>query len=247
MMKGISFDGKREWVDTGAGFASYPLGSALLSYISSDKPESHPLLSVVWEEDVPETLRQTLQQAAEMVLAEGENTPVERLWDFFEAQSELAAMRDGLVARRVFTRGEDGMESRLFLTSHSLAPLLFASLEQMAEEKLSIRRCAYCGGYFVPYSSRALYCDRIVGESGKTCKDLAARAKYEQKIADDAPRALFQRRNKAYAMRVRRDPVRFDEASYQAWRAYGEMALRSYEQGKLSMELLSLVLELPEG
>lgn len=244
MRTGLGFDKKQEWLDTGVRFEARPLGSALLAFISGDA--GHPLLEADWEKEPSEPLRALLCQAVEAVLTEGEKMPLERLWAFYNIHPEVEEHRIPLAAERRFHRSGQGIDTRVLLVSERLDPLLFAALEQMAEEGITVRRCACCGGWFVPYSSRAIYCDRLVGESGRSCKELAAREKYEKKIADDEGRALFQRRSKAYAMRVRRDPERFSLEEYQAWRDYGEMAVKAYNEGKLTLELLRLVLQLPE-
>jgi len=239
----MSFDYKYEWVDTGEGFLAYPLGSALLACISGDKPESHLLLRDAMPDKKSAALLREWVDA--VLVTQDERTALMRLRDLCEARPR-PGKNAVLKAERRFYEGEAGLESRLFLCCDDCAALLFASLEQMAEAGLTVRRCEYCGGYFVPFSSRTLYCDRMVGDTGKSCKELAAREKYENKIADNEGRTLFNRRCKAYAMRVRRDPVRFNEEEYRAWKDYAELSLKAYSQGKLSMELLQMVLELPE-
>jgi len=239
----LGFDQKNEWISTENGFVSYPLGSAVLMFVSNDPPESHPLLAAFHGD---ESFREHLRQCVEYVLvAVDERSAIERLYTYFDSNPEFLRYNTSK-AKRLFRKGDHGLESHIFMVAEELAPLLFEELEEMAEAGLHVRTCEYCGKYFVPFSSRTLYCDRLVGETGKTCKELAAREKYEQKIAEDEGRALFNRRCKAYAMRVHRDPTRFSEEEYHAWRDYAELSLKAYMQGKLSLELLKMVLELPE-
>lgn len=109
--------------------------------------------------------------------------------------------------------------SRLFVGSDDLQAVLLTELEEMAQQNVKLKKCTNCGGYFRPYSSPTVYCDRLVGETGKSCKELAAKEKYEKKIAADEGLSLYQRRNKAYAMRVSRAPEIYKDAEYQVWKA----------------------------
>lgn len=52
-----------------------------------------------------------------------------------------------------------------------------------------------------------VYCDRFDSNAGKTCKEQAAKIRYEEKSAADEGRTLYQRHAKAYSMRVTRSPV----------------------------------------
>ena len=70
-----------------------------------------------------------------------------------------------------------------------------------------MKKCEYCHRYFIPFSSKALYCDRSVGDTGKSCKELAVKEKHEKKIAADDGLKLIRQRIKTYDMRVRRTPA----------------------------------------
>jgi hypothetical protein len=136
--------------------------------------------------------------------------------------------------------------SRFVVGSDDLEAVLLTELEEMAEQNIRLKKCAYCGGYFQPFSLRTIYCDRLVGQTGKTCKELAAKEKYEKKIAADEGLSLYQRRNKAYAMRVSRAPEIYRDADYQTWKAAAETAIGLYADGKISLETLDAQTRLPE-
>ena len=77
-------------------------------------------------------------------------------------------------------------------------------------------------------------------------KELAAKEKYEKKIAANEGLSLYQRRNKTYAMRVSRSPAVYKDTEYQAWKAEAEIAVQRYVNGDLSLEALDIILELPK-
>lgn len=174
--------------------------------------------------------------------------------------AQFAALSNSLRAeRRIYVDGQEfipvqetirsvpeKIESRLIFGSDDLKTVLVTELEEMAAQNIPVKKCAYCGSYFIPFSSRTVYCDRMVGKTGKTCKELAAKEKYEKKIAADEGLSLYQRRNKTYAMRVSRSPAIYKDTEYQAWKAEAEAAVQRYINGDLSLDALELVLELPK-
>ena len=75
--------------------------------------------------------------------------------------------------------------------------------------------------------------------------ELATKEKYERKIAANEGFSLYQRRNKAYAMRVSRAPEIYKDAEYQAWKQTAEAAMKPYVEGELPVDELTQVLEIP--
>lgn len=138
------------------------------------------------------------------------------------------------------------VQSRMFFGTDDFETILLFEIEQMAEMNSTLRKCGKCGKYFQPFSSRTLYCDRVQADSGKTCKELAAKEKYEKKIAADEGRSLYRRRNRTYAMRVSRAPKTYLKKDYNTWKVAACDALEQYERGELTLEQLDAALALPE-
>lgn len=310
----IGFDRKIEYIDTGDKIVEYPLGTALLTFLStdfdrylgqltnengkftgSDSAEAlksqtvadlgdiHPFLGsvllpitfeadpLVWLERKLETLKKMQADLAHVVDAvllmdAQKNTPLQRLCMLQSQETLLAARFTSLsdvmrVERRVYVNGRvfepilshvqempppKTVTSHLLVGSDDLQAVLLTELQEMAAQNIKLKKCAYCGGYFQPFSIRTVYCDRLVGETGKTCKELAAKEKYEKKIAADEGLSLYQRRNKAYAMRVSRTPEIYKDADYQVWKATAEAALKRYVDGEITLEMLDESVKLPK-
>ncbi|WP_352415966.1 DUF6076 domain-containing protein [Oscillibacter ruminantium] len=306
----IGFDRKIEYIDTGDKIVEYPLGTALLTFLTTDFDrylgqlmnengrftgsniaealkadfgDIHPFLEsvllpitfeadpLVWLERKLETLKKLQSDLAHVVDAvllmdARKNTPLQRLCMLQRQEALLAARFTSLsdvmrVERRVYVNGRvfepilsHGQEipppktvtSHLLVGSDDLQAVLLTELQEMAAQNIKLKKCAYCGGYFQPFSIRTVYCDRLVGETGKTCKELAAKEKYEKKIAADEGLSLYQRRNKAYAMRVSRTPEVYQDAGYQSWKAASEAALKRYVDGEITLEILDHLTKLPE-
>lgn len=125
--------------------------------------------------------------------------------------------------------------------------VLLTELEEMAQQNVKFKKCAYCGSYFQPFLCRTVYCDRLVGETGKKCKELATKEKFKKKITADEGLSLYQRRNKAYAMRVSRAPEIYKDKDYQAWKKKAETTVKQYVDGALSLEELTQLLAIPSA
>lgn len=138
------------------------------------------------------------------------------------------------------------IKSYLMLGTDDMEAALFLMIQRLAERNIELRRCEFCGKYFHPFSVRTVYCDRKNPETGKTCKEQAAKIKYEEKIAADEGRTLYQRRTKTYSMRVARSPAVYKKSDYLIWKNKASDALEAYTAGKLSYEQLDVILALPE-
>ena len=130
--------------------------------------------------------------------------------------------------------------------SDDLAATLLTELLEMVEQGIELKKCEYCHRYFIPFSSKALYCDRSVGDTGKSCKELAVKEKHEKKIAADNGLKLIRQRIKTYDMRVRRTPAVYTDAAFQAWKTQAEDARNRYVNGELTYEELAALTQLPK-
>lgn len=130
--------------------------------------------------------------------------------------------------------------------SDDLGATLLTELLEMVEQGIELKKCEYCHRYFIPFSSKALYCDRSVGDTGKSCKELAVKEKHEKKIAADDGLKLIRQRIKTYDMRVRRTPAIYTDAAFQAWKAQAEDARNRYVNGELTYEELDALTQFPK-
>lgn len=135
--------------------------------------------------------------------------------------------------------------SSLVITSNDFEAILLVCFEQMVENDVYLKRCEYCGLLFHPYSRKAIYCDRPIDNTGKTCKIVAAREKHEKKTAANDGLLLYRKQDKAYSMRVRRAPNVYKDADYQKWKIRAKAALDMYIDGNLTFTALVAYLELP--
>lgn len=135
----------------------------------------------------------------------------------------------------------------IFITSRSIAALIFYEFDCLCIRNLPIRKCENCGSYFLPFSSASLYCERIIDtETNRTCKDVGAMRKYNQNVSTNAAKALFRRVANAYQMRCKRAPTCYPRAEYEEWKDMAADALEQVEQGLLDFSDFSEKITLPD-
>jgi len=88
--------------------------------------------------------------------------------------------------------------------------LMLFSVLALIEKDIVMRRCACCGGYFIPKTKKTtLYCDRVI-KGSKTCKDLAPSLKRRQNKERDEALAEYDRLYDLYYARMERYEGRTD-------------------------------------
>ena len=131
-----------------------------------------------------------------------------------------------------------GISAATFYASDTLPALLFLEFVQMCAQDLPVAVCESCHRLFVPFSSRAKYCERMLDpESGATCKDIAAKLAYAEELKANKAKELYNKMRNRYQMRCSRAPgnqkMRDD---YDAWRKQAQIALSKYQLGEISWE-----------
>ena len=131
-----------------------------------------------------------------------------------------------------------GISAATFYASDTLPALLFLEFVQMCAQDLPVAVCESCHRLFVPFSSRAKYCERMLDpESGATCKDIAAKLAYAEELKANKAKELYNKMRNRYQMRCSRAPgnqkMRDD---YNAWRKQAQIALSKYQLGEIGWE-----------
>ena len=138
-----------------------------------------------------------------------------------------------------------GISAATFYASDTLPALLFLEFVQMCAQNLPVAVCESCHRLFVPFSSRAKYCDRVLDpETDATCKDIAAKLAYAEELKADKAKELYNKMRNRYQMRCSRAPgnqkMRDD---YNAWRKQAQMALSKYQLGEIGWETFEKVIQ----
>ena len=114
-------------------------------------------------------------------------------------------------------------------------------LQLFVASKPNIKKCQYCGGYFIPKNKRnTKYCDRVIRD-GKTCKEIAPQLKHKERVAANRVLSELDRVGKMLYSRLNRtgddkEPSIIDitDAEYQAWISTATDAKKRYFAGELT-------------
>ena len=131
-----------------------------------------------------------------------------------------------------------GISAATFYASDTLPALLFLEFVQMCSQDLPVAVCESCHRLFVPFSSRAKYCERVLDpETGATCKDIAAKLAYAEELKANKAKELYNKMRNRYQMRCSRAPDNQKmRDEYNAWRKQAQMALSKYQLGEIGWE-----------
>ena len=77
-------------------------------------------------------------------------------------------------------------------------------LYRYLQEDLHLRRCKYCGKLFATHGHTKLeYCDRLIENSSKTCREMGSLRLYEQRKMEDPAVREYKRSYKTHNARIR--------------------------------------------
>ena len=114
---------------------------------------------------------------------------------------------------------------------------------RLIKEKTPIRKCAYCGRFFVPLSKKnTKYCDRVHSD-GKSCKQLGPAARHHKMVAADPVMEAFERVKRRMYKRMDRTgdaggniPTPLDMMGYYQWLASAVEIRNRYQAGALTAD-----------
>lgn len=116
-----------------------------------------------------------------------------------------------------------------------LHQLCYIEFFQMVEKNIFIRKCKNCNKYFIPYSRPdTLYCDRLISEDGKTCKDVGAMNVYREKVKEDPIMEMYNRVYKKYNARVRYKKI--TQADFYDWSEKAREMRDKAKSGEITLE-----------
>ncbi|MDR3311205.1 MAG: DUF6076 domain-containing protein [Oscillospiraceae bacterium] len=130
------------------------------------------------------------------------------------------------------------IETLKIYETDSLFGLLYAEFWSMVTGSSRIRKCKFCGKYFIPYSENSEYCSRMLPDKNKSCKDYAPMVIFRRRIAEDELRAVYKKAEAAHYMRHKRNPTLFTLEQYDEWREHAKEALENARREGTTVEEL---------
>lgn len=140
------------------------------------------------------------------------------------------------------------IEAHIYQVSNHLESLVVWEFDYLATNDISLRRCEYCGKYFRPRSVVSRYCNRQVsGKLGKTCKDVGAMTKHQQKVDNDEAKKLYRRVANKLQNWARRNVDIYPDAvrKYKSWLNETQLLLEKVKSGEVPYEQFVAILNHP--
>ncbi len=202
--------------------------------------EYTPLLETSVQKDIlrPTALRQLSSELDfDDMLADEVWEDVRRL-----REDPSAAISESL-KRVISTIGQitEDCECHTYVT-HSLEDLLKLEVYNMSQEGVRIKRCKYCGRYFVLEKGNMEYCDRIAPGESRPCSEIGKTRTYEQRITGgNSAMALYRKAYKTHFARIRSGAMTRDE--FEVWKAEAAQKRLLAENGEMDFEEYALWLK----
>ena len=103
------------------------------------------------------------------------------------------------------------------------------------QENLHMRKCKYCGRYFAVHGrSKLEYCDRLIENSSKTCREMGSLRLYEKRKMEDPAIREYKRSYKTHNARIRYGLMTREE--FTAWSVEARAKRDQCSAGELSLE-----------
>lgn len=131
----------------------------------------------------------------------------------------------------------DQLEGHTYMVTDALEALTLWEFEMVCANEILLRRCAYCNRYFRPYSVVSCYCDRPVeGKGGKTCKEIGAMSRHQQKVNQNEAKKLYQKVCNRTQMAAQRRKAQYPDIlwRYRQVQLHGKELLEQVEAGTLT-------------
>lgn len=121
--------------------------------------------------------------------------------------------------------------------AYDVQTVALLELFKMIQHNLFVKRCGYCGRYFVlKYSYENTYCDRIPDGEKSNCQTLGAMRDYQQEIKNSPAKLLHKRAYKKMNDYKNKRIVR--EEVYKQWIPVAKQKLNDCLDGKMTVSEL---------
>ena len=116
----------------------------------------------------------------------------------------------------------------------SLEQLLSLELVDMLDQNIIVKRCKYCGNYFIAENLKNEYCTGYAPNEKRPCSEIGSARAYQNKVKKDEVQALFQRSYKTHHARVKKGKM--TNAEFYTWTIEAKQKTADVREGALEME-----------
>ncbi|MDR1210167.1 MAG: DUF6076 domain-containing protein [Clostridiales bacterium] len=128
----------------------------------------------------------------------------------------------------------EDIETARSFASDSILGLIYAEFWNMIINNVTLKTCAFCGKYFIPFSGNSEYCGRLIPGKNKTCREYAPMYFHRKKDSKNELAKLLKRADSAHYMRHKRNPQHYTWDQFTAWRDKAARLLEKAQAGLIS-------------
>lgn len=88
---------------------------------------------------------------------------------------------------------------------------------KVIQNNFVIKKCNNCGKLFIPLKSDKIYCDNLYSNTGKTCSEIGANKKHQEKMSSSLILKEYQREYKRMYGLHYNNTKKFTEAKFKKW------------------------------
>ena len=123
-----------------------------------------------------------------------------------------------------------------FETNNLFTSFYITLFNVVAVNKMHIKICGNCGGYFITHKETVTYCDRII-ENELTCKDIGNKEYQKRKLESDTAYDKYRKIGSRKKLRASRHPtIDIYQKDLEQYRKIGKQMYKDVCSGKISNE-----------
>ena len=117
---------------------------------------------------------------------------------------------------------------------NSLEELFYVQIQGLLQSSQFVRKCKYCGRYFLTERSNIDYCQRIPDGETQSCSVIGPGRRFLEASANDEALSEYTKAYKRMYARLHRGSM--DQKDFDSWREYAKKKLEQARDGKLGID-----------
>ena len=119
------------------------------------------------------------------------------------------------------------------MTGAILEQLLTLELMDMLDQNIIVKRCRYCGNYFIAENMKNEYCGGIAQGEKRPCSEIGSARTYQNRVKKDEIYTLYQRAYKTHFARIKKKKM--TQTEFNTWAIEAKQKMGDVREGRLGM------------
>lgn len=120
---------------------------------------------------------------------------------------------------------------------YDISAIIYKSLCIILKENVYLKICKNCNRYFIATNNKINYCDRLLENTKKTCKDIGRTQSFKNsQNNDEVLKLYYQVYNRKSMMKSRNPDIEQYVKDFNKYKDKGKIKVTKYKDGKISSE-----------